>query len=131
MVAIVAARFALTIASYGIGAAGGLFAPLLVIGAELGRLGGDAAHEIAPGAVPDAAALTVAGMAAVLVGSVRAPLTAVVLILEMTGAFSLLLPTLIACATAYVVPTILGDDPIYDALRTRRPRTRAEPDRAA
>ncbi len=131
MVAIVAARFALTIASYGIGAAGGLFAPLLVIGAELGRLGGDAAHEIAPGAVPDAAALTVAGMAAVLVGSVRAPLTAVVLILEMTGAFSLLLPTLVACATAYVVPTILGDDPIYDALRTRRPRTRAEPDRAA
>jgi CIC family chloride channel protein len=72
---ILAARFALTIASYGIGAAGGLFAPLLVIGAELGRLVGDVSHEVAPGAVPVAAALTVAGMAAVLVGSVRAPLT--------------------------------------------------------
>jgi CIC family chloride channel protein len=116
---ILAARFALTIASYGIGAAGGLFAPLLVIGAELGRLVGDVSHEVAPGAVPVAAALTVAGMAAVLVGSVRAPLTAVVLILEMTGAFSLLLPTLVACAAAYVVPTAIGDAPIYDALRTR------------
>jgi H+/Cl- antiporter ClcA len=40
-------------------------------------------------------------------------------ILEMTGAFSLLLPTLVACAAAYVVPTAIGDAPIYDALRTR------------
>jgi len=119
MGAILAARFALTLASYGIGAAGGLFAPLLVIGAELGRIAGELAHDVAPGAVPDAAALTVAGMAAVFVASVRVPLTGVILILEMTGAFALLLPTLVACAVAFVVPTVFGDKPVYDALRER------------
>lgn len=123
MLAILAGRFALTVGSYGIGAAGGLFAPLLVIGAELGRISGELAHDVAPGAVPDAAALAVAGMAAVLVASVRAPLTAIVLILEMTSAFTLLLPALVACAAAYVVPAALGDDPIYDALRTRATST--------
>lgn len=119
MGAILAARFALTLASYGIGAAGGLFAPLIVIGAELGRIAGDLAHEVAPGAVPDPSALAVAGMAAVVVASVRAPLTGVVLILEMTGAFELLLPTLVACGLAYLVPTVVGDKPVYDALRER------------
>jgi len=119
MGAILAARFALTLASYGIGAAGGLFAPLIVIGAELGRIAGELAHDVAPGAVPDPGALAVAGMAAVVVASVRAPLTGVVLILEMTGAFELLLPTLVACALAYLVPTVFGDRPVYDALRER------------
>lgn len=119
MGAILAARFALTLASYGIGAAGGLFAPLIVIGAELGRIAGELAHDVAPGAVPEPAALAVAGMAAVVVASVRAPLTGVVLILEMTGAFELLLPTLVACGLAYIVPAALGDRPVYDALRER------------
>ena len=119
MAAILAARFALTLASYGTGAAGGLFAPLLVIGAELGRIAGDVAHDVAPGAVPDPATLTVVGMAAVFVASVRAPLTGVVLILEMTGASGLLLPTLIACAVAYVVPTAFGNLPVYEELRQR------------
>ncbi len=119
MAAILAARFALTLASYGTGAAGGLFAPLLVIGAELGRIAGDVAHDVAPGAVPDPATLTVAGMAAVFVASVRAPLTGVVLILEMTGASGLLLPMLIACAVAYVVPTAFGNLPVYEELRQR------------
>jgi CIC family chloride channel protein len=119
MGAILAARFALTLASYGIGAAGGLFAPLIVIGAELGRIAGDLAHDVAPGAVPDPSALAVAGMAAIVVASVRAPLTGVVLILELTGAFELLLPILVACGLAYLVPTVVGDKPVYDALRER------------
>lgn len=119
MAGILAARFALTIGSYAIGAAGGLFAPLLVLGAELGRLLGDLAHELAPGAVPDASALAIAGMAAVFVASVRVPVTAIVLILELTGASPLILSVVLACGIAYVVATALGDEPIYDALRTR------------
>lgn len=119
LVALFAGRFALTLASYGTGAAGGLFAPLLVLGVVLGRFVGEAGAHIAPDAAPDPRALALAGMAGYVVASVRAPLTGVVLILEMTGAFSLLLPVVVTAATAYLVPWVLRDTPVYDALRER------------
>ena len=56
-------------------------------------------------------------MAALFTGIVRAPLTGMVLITEMTAAFSLLLPMLGACFVAMLVPTLLRDVPIYEALR--------------
>jgi chloride channel protein, CIC family len=63
----------------------------------------------------------VVGMAAFFTGVVRAPLTGIVLIIEMTAAFNMLLPMLIACFAAMLVPTLLGDAPIYEALRDRAP----------
>ena len=56
-------------------------------------------------------------MAAFFTGVVRSPLTGIVLITEMTGNVTMLLPMLGACFMAMLVPTLLRDAPIYDALR--------------
>ena len=58
-------------------------------------------------------------MAAFFTGVVRAPLTGMVLITEMTLAFSLLLPMLAACFAAMLMPTLLGNKPVYESLRER------------
>jgi chloride channel protein, CIC family len=47
---------------------------------------------------------------------VRAPVTGIILVTEMTGSFTLLLPMLLACFAAMIVPNLLGDPPIYDSL---------------
>ncbi len=56
-------------------------------------------------------------MAAFFTAVVRAPVTAIVLVTEMTGCFTLLLPMLLACFAAMAVTTLLRNPPIYDALR--------------
>jgi CIC family chloride channel protein len=58
-------------------------------------------------------------MAAYFTAVVRAPLTGIVLIVEMTGNYSLVLPLLAACLTAYGVADFLGDRPVYEALLER------------
>jgi len=59
------------------------------------------------------------GMAAFFTAVVRAPLTGIILVTEMTGSFTLLLPMLGACFAATLVPTLLRNAPIYDSLRER------------
>jgi len=112
-------RFLLTISSYGSGAAGGIFAPLLVLGALLGSGLGQIAHIYAPGVVPVAAVFAVVGMAAYFTAIVRAPLTGIVLIVEMTGNYQQMLPLLVSCFCAYAVSELLKDLPIYEALLER------------
>jgi CIC family chloride channel protein len=110
-------RLLLTVLSYGCGAPGGIFAPLLVLGALLG-LG----YAAAIGS-PDGAGYAVVGMAAIFTAVVRAPLTGIVLIVEMTANYDLLLPMLVASLAAYRVADHLHDEPIYEALSARdRPR---------
>jgi CIC family chloride channel protein len=67
--------------------------------------------------VPNPTAVAVVGMAAFFTAVVRAPVTGIVLVTEMTGSFTLLLPMLGACFAAMLVPTMLSDPPIYDSLR--------------
>jgi CIC family chloride channel protein len=112
-------RFLMTISSYGTGAAGGIFAPLLALGALLGLSLGQIANRIAPGIVPLPAVFAVVGMAAYFTAIVRAPLTGIVLIVEMTGNYHQMLPLLIACFCAYAVAELLKDLPIYEALLER------------
>lgn len=64
-------------------------------------------------------AFAVVGMAAFFTGVVRAPITGIVLIVEMTTGFTMLLPMLMACFVAMLIPTVLGNAPIYDSLRER------------
>lgn len=112
-------RFGLTLVSYGTGAPGGIFAPLLVLGALVGLGVGQVVHWIAPTVAPQPAAFAVVGMAAYFTAIVRAPLTGVVLILEMTGNYSQMLPLLISCFAAYAVAEWLRDLPVYEALLER------------
>jgi CIC family chloride channel protein len=111
-------RFVLTMASYGCGAPGGIFSPLLALGALLGN--GFGAANASLRHVPfDPAAYAIVAMAACFTAIVRSPLTGVVLLLEMTGSWTLILPMMVASVTAYAVPELLGNPPIYDSLRQR------------
>lgn len=116
------ARFALTMVSYGTGAAGGIFAPLLVLGA-LGGLGfGHLVHWAMPSWPIQPAAFAVIGMGGLLTAIVRAPLTGIVLMIELTGQYDFMLPLLVCCLVAYGVAEGLRDQPIYEALRERANR---------
>lgn len=112
-------RFALSMASYGTGAPGGIFAPLLVLGALLGLGVGQVSHLLFPHLVPVPAIFAVVGMAAYFTAIVRAPLTGIVLIIEMTGNYAQMLPLLLACFCAYLVAEGLGEIPIYENLLER------------
>ena len=112
-------RFALGAVSYGAGTPGGLFAPMLVLGAQIGMLFGQPCAALLPDLAPEPTALAVVGMSAFFTAVVRAPVTGIALVLELTGAVTLLLPLLGASFAAMAVATLLGVPPIYDSLRWR------------
>ena len=112
-------RFGLGALSYAAGTPGGLFAPMLVLGSQSGLLFGALCKYWFPSMAPHPTAFAVVGMAAFFTAVVRAPVTGIVLVAEMTASFTLLLPMLGACFAAMVVPTLLGNAPIYDTLRER------------
>lgn len=111
-------RFALTLISYGSGAAGGIFAPLLLFGALLGTITADLLQPWLPldGFGQQQLAAAIVGMGACFTAIVRAPLTGIVIVLEMTDGFHLLLPLMVASLIAYGVANGLNDTPIYEAL---------------
>ena len=114
-----AARLVLGPLCYAPGFPGGLFAPLLAVGAAGGLIVGIAFESTLPMlrmALPGYAAV---GMATLFVAVVRAPLTGIALVVEMTGATSLFVPLLVACASAIAVPAMLASRPIYDTLQER------------
>src|SRR5262249_23298541 len=110
-------RFGLGTVSYAAGTPGGLFAPMLVLGAQLGLFFGLLCRFAFPDLEIQAEGFAVVGMAAFFTGVVRAPLTGIVLVTEMTANATMLLPMLVACFAAMLVPTLLRDTPIYDSLR--------------
>jgi len=77
-----------------------------------------------PGLDVDPTAFAVVGMAAFFTGVVQAPVTGIVLVIEMTASFTMLLPMLAACFAAMLIPNLLGTSPIYDSLRERTLRLR-------
>jgi chloride channel protein, CIC family len=111
-------RFGLGAVSYAAATPGGLFAPMLVLGSQSGLLFGTLCSGWLPGAASHPTAFAVVGMAAFFTAVVRAPVTGIVLVIEMTASFTLL-PMLAACFAAMVVPTLLGNAPIYEVLRER------------
>jgi CIC family chloride channel protein len=125
---VLAVRFVLTLASYATGAAGGLFAPLLVLGAEAGVLAGRTVEPLFPVTAVSLPTFAIVGMGALFAGSVRAPATGILLMIEMTGALPALLPLVYSAVVADVTARALGARPIYEALLERsllRPGKRA------
>jgi chloride channel protein, CIC family len=112
-------RFGLGALSYAAGTPGGLFAPMLVLGAQLGLFFGLVCKLLFPALGLQAEGFAVVGMAAFFTGVVRAPLTGMVLVTEMTADVTMLLPMLGACFVAMLMPTLLRNAPIYDSLRER------------
>ena len=112
-------RFGLGPLSYGVAVPGGLFAPMLVVGAQTGLIEGTLFCRWFPYLSERPVAFAVVGMAAFFTAVVRAPVTGIVLVTEMTGCFTLLLPMLLACFAAMTIPMLLGSPPIYDSLGVR------------
>ncbi len=100
----------------GSGTSGGVLAPLLMIGGALGCLLGS----IVPGG--DIAFMALLGMAAMMAGSMRAPLTATLFAVELTGEYTALLPLLAACGAAYAVTVLLLKRSILTEKIARRGR---------
>ena len=109
-------KFLFTVLSYTTGVPGGVFAPILSLGAIVGAIVGNACHALAPAWIADPSRLVAVGMAAVLAASVRAPLTGVVLIVEMTGQYHVLYSLLLGSFVAYAIAESLRVEPLYDAL---------------
>ncbi len=106
--------FILTVIAYGSGAPGGLFAPSLAMGSALGHIFGLMQHAIQPGAPIETFAL--AGMGAVFASVARVPVTAIVIVFEMTQNFNLVLPLMLCCITSSAVADRLYAGSIYDRL---------------
>lgn len=125
-------RFAGTMVSYPVGVPGGIFSPMLTLATAVG-LGIGMLMEMAlmagGAAVPPsmAAAFAIAAMGGLFAATIRAPLVGVVLAVELTGAYALILPLLVTCVTAHVISEKLGGRPIYELLLERTLRLAGQP----
>ena len=103
----------------GIGGSGGVFAPSLFIGAMLGSAYGIGVHHLLPHSAGAVGAYALVGMGAVFAGAARAPITAVVILFELTGEYSIILPLMLAIVLATATSRLLSRDTIY-TLKLRR-----------
>lgn len=112
-------RLCTTWVSYGVGTPGGIFAPMLALGTTFGVMFGYYSNsftglDLHPGI------FAVAGMGALFSATVGAPLTGIILVVELTFNFALLLPMIVTCFSAMVVSYALGNKHIYEVLLERK-----------
>jgi len=112
-------KFILTITCYATGVPGGIFLPMLVIGALLGSFYGQGLAFFIPDLQQYANTYAVIGMAAIFSAIVRAPVTGTVLIIEMTGTFQHLFALLTASMTAFLITEHFQVKPVYEMLMKR------------
>ncbi len=116
LLALCALKLIATVACYGSGAAGGIFAPSLFIGAMLGGAFGFVDVAALDHGESQLGAFALVGMGAVFAGIIRAPITSVLIIFEMTGGYGLVLPLMIANMISYGLARHWRPVPIYEAL---------------
>jgi CIC family chloride channel protein len=109
-------KLAATVFSYSSGGAGGIFAPALFIGGMAGGAIGALDMALFQHGPASMGAFALVGMGAVFAGIIRAPITSVLIIVEMTGGYSLILPLMIANMLAYGIARHYRPSPIYEAL---------------
>ncbi len=104
----------------GSGASGGIFSPALFMGAALGAAYGAALHRLFPGLAISPPAFAVAGMAGLVGGATGAAIASIIMILEMTFDYSVVIPLTITVALSYGVRTLLSKESIYTMKLVRR-----------
>jgi len=112
-------RVITTLLCFGSGAPGGIFAPMLALGTLFGTAFGLASGHLFPEYGIEAGTFAIAGMGALFAATVRAPLTGIVLVLEMTDNYQLILPMIITCLGATLVAQFLGGKPLYSSILAR------------
>jgi CIC family chloride channel protein len=109
-------KLAATVSSYSSGGSGGIFAPALFMGAMLGGAVGYLDVTVFHHSTDSIGAFAVVGMGAVFAGIVRAPMTSILIIFEMTGGYGLVLPLMIANMSAFALARHWRRTSVYDAL---------------
>ena len=119
LVALLLGKVALTAISYGSGAAGGIFLPLLACGALVGELFGNTLAALSLTGNSEALNFAIIGMAAFFTAVARAPVTGAILILEMSGNFNHFAGLTAGCMAAFVVGDLIRSKGVYDVLLER------------
>lgn len=107
-------KFLFSMVSFGSGAPGGIFFPLLILGGALGAIAAKISGRFVSAELFDT--FVVVAMAGYFAAIVRAPVTGTILLLEMTGSFDCLLPLIVVSFTAYLTADLIKSAPIYDSL---------------
>jgi CIC family chloride channel protein len=105
-----------TTLSFVSGTPGGMFAPTLFIGAMLGGAVCGVAHYIVPHLAGSVATYALVGMGVLFAGFLRAPMTSVFMVLEVSGNYSIIVPVVVGNTLAYVVSRALQPTPLFDML---------------
>ncbi|CAM3947949.1 H(+)/Cl(-) exchange transporter ClcA [Vibrio aquimaris] len=113
------ARILTTLLCFASGAPGGIFAPMLALGTLFGYAFGLIVQTLFPELLISPGMFAIAGMGALFAATVRAPITGILLVIEMTNNYYLILPLIITCLGAVIVAQFLGGQPIYSQLLHR------------
>jgi CIC family chloride channel protein len=116
MILLCALKLVATLVSYSSGNAGGIFAPSLYIGAMAGGAVGSVVHQLAPLQTADAGAYALVGMGTLFAGIIRAPMTSVFMIFEITQDYQILVPLMVANLLSFLISRRFQPVPVYHAL---------------
>ncbi|HEU5351885.1 MAG TPA: chloride channel protein [Terracidiphilus sp.] len=105
-----------TLLSFVSGTPGGIFAPVLFIGAMLGAAVGGVEHVLAPNLVGSPGTYALVGMGVLFAGFLRVPMTSVFMVLEVSQNYSIIVPVIVANTFAYVISRAMDDTAIFDVL---------------
>jgi len=116
MILLLVLKFFAVVASYASGNAGGIFAPSLFLGAMLGGIVGNVANHFLPNYVGTPGAYALVGMGTAFAGIVRAPMTSVVMIFEITRDYAVVVPLMISNLVSFFISSRFQKQPIYEVL---------------
>lgn len=120
LLALALAKTVATGASLGSWGSGGVFAPVLFVGSAVGSAFGHAGERVFPSLVHSYGAFGLVGMVGVLSGVTRAPMSSIVMVFEMSGSYSLILPLLLAAVISTLTADVFGQESIYERMLSRR-----------
>lgn len=114
------AKLVATSLTLGSGGSGGIFAPSLFMGAMMGGVFGYGVHALFPNLTASSGAYALVGMAAMVGGTTHAPLTAMLIIFEMTNDYAIILPLMLATGISTIVANLIERESIYTLKLSRR-----------
>jgi len=120
LIALLLLKILATSLTLGSGGSGGIFAPSLFMGAMFGGAFGDAANRLLPNIAAPSGAYALVGMAAVFSAAARAPITAIIILFEMTRDYAIILPLMLAVVVSTLIAYRLSPESIYTLKLTRR-----------
>ena len=120
LIALIFAKILATSFTIGSGGSGGIFAPSLFIGAMLGGAFGCMVHHLFPNITATYGAYSLVGMGALVAGATHGPITAILILFEMTGNYKIILPLMLSCILSSIVASQIKRESIYTLKLIRR-----------